>query len=173
MINSDATHFESDKIIGLETAAKKISNLRKSNKTAGLCHGGFDLLHPGHIKHLESAAKLCDHLIVSITSDRFVALRKGKNRPIFSENLRAYSIASIRYVDYVVISDFELAIEVLEILKPSFYIKGPDFIGKDTPGIVAEIRKTESIGGKIIFTNDEKLSTTQIIDYIRQNLKEV
>jgi len=114
MINIDATPFKSDKIIDFSRAIEKILEYKKANKKIGLCHGGFDLLHPGHIKHLQSAAKLCDFLFVSITSDRFVATRKVNGRPIFSDELRAYSVANIQFVDYVVISDFERATDVIE-----------------------------------------------------------
>src|SRR3989338_4195217 len=124
MFKAEDNDFSSDKIIGFGAAVKKISEFKQANKTVGLCHGGFDLLHPGHIKHLESAAKLCDCLFVSITSDKYVALRKGNGRPIFSDKLRAYAVASIKYVDYAVISDFELATDVMEKLNPSYYIKG-------------------------------------------------
>ena len=123
MIAVDEADFKSDKILSLKKAAEKIAQLKKANKTVGLCHGGFDLLHPGHIKHLESASGLCDYLFVSVTSDKFVASRKGSGRPVFADTLRAYLIAGIRFVDYVVISDFNLAVEVIEILKPSYYIK--------------------------------------------------
>lgn len=175
MIKAPASHFKSDKIIEFRTAAKIISELKKANKTVGLCHGGFDLLHPGHIKHLESASKLCDCLFVSVTSDTFVAKRKGSGRPIFSEKLRVYSVASIEYVDYAVISNFKLATDVIKKLKPSFYIKGPDFANKMSPGITAERDKIKALGGEIKYTNDKKLSTTEIIRYIiryvQENLK--
>ncbi len=162
-----SSHFKSDKIIGFKTAAKIISGLKKANKTVGLCHGGFDLLHPGHIKHLESSSKLCDCLFVSVTSDKFVAKKKGSGRPVFSEKLRAYSVAGIEYVDYVVISNFKLAVDVVGRLKPSYYIKGPDFVNKTTPGITAERNKIKAIGGKIKYTNDQKLSTSYIIRHIQ------
>src|SRR3989338_4779281 len=119
MIEANAAEFKSDKIIDFKTAARKISELKKAGKTVGLCHGGFDLLHPGHIRHLESASKFCECLFVSITSDRYVQSRKGEGRPIFSDKLRAYSVASLQCVNYVIISDFELGVEVKERLKPT------------------------------------------------------
>src|SRR3989344_8992469 len=99
--------YTSDKIVAFKGAIKLIERLKKSGKTVGLCHGGFDILHPGHVKHFESAKKICDVLFVSVTSNRFVAGRKGSERPIFTEQLRAYSIACLEMVDYVVIADFE------------------------------------------------------------------
>ena len=171
MINtSNPNIFTSKKILNLETAEKKISELKKKNKKVGLCHGGFDILHPGHIKHFESAKKMCDYLIVSITSDKFVLELKGNARPIFSEKLRAYSVASIESVDFAVVSDFLKGIEVIKTLKPNYYIKGPDYTNKD--GDVAlkeEIEATKSVGGGVKFTKDPKFSTTEIIEYIKEN----
>src|SRR3989338_9964927 len=105
--------YDSDNIISYNKAIDLITKLKYQNKKVGLCHGGFDLLHPGHIRHLESARKLCDYLFVSITSDRFVTARKGSGRPIFSELLRAYSVAALNFVDFVVVSDFERAVHVV------------------------------------------------------------
>ena len=127
--------YRSNKILDFKETIDLINKLKSQGKTVGLCHGGFDLLHPGHVKHLESSKKLCDFLFVSITSDKFVESRKGSGRPIFPDKLRAYMISSIGFIDYVVISDFKKGSEVIRSLKPSIYIKGPDFINKTTPGI--------------------------------------
>lgn len=171
MLKTNENRFDSKKVISIAEAANKISELKKHGKTAGLCSGGFDLLHPGHIKHLESAKKLCDCLFVSVTSDRHVAARKGSGRPVFSERLRAYSVASIEYVDYAIISDFERTTDIIEKLKPTYYIKGPDFTRKETPGITAERNAIAAAGGEIRYTNDEKLSTTEIIRHIQEKAK--
>lgn len=161
--------YHAKQCIGIHRATQLIARFRKQGKTIGLCHGGFDLLHPGHVKHFESAKKMCDVLVVSVTSDRFVTGRKGEGRPIFSDKLRAYMIANLRMVDYVVITDFKLGVDVINTLKPSMYIKGPDFIGKKTPGITAEREAIKSIGGTMAYTDDPKLSTTEIIEYIRKS----
>lgn len=154
----------------MTTAATRIARLKKEGKLVGLCLGGFDLLHPGHVKHFESAKKLCDVLVVSVTSDRYVASRKGEGRPIFPDQLRAYMIASLSVVDWVVITDFKLGVDVIKALKPSLYIKGPDFIGKQTPGITAEREAISAVGGTMAYTKDPKLSTTEIIEYIQQKI---
>lgn len=165
--------YQSRKIIDLDTAARKIAELKTENKKVGLCHGGFDLLHPGHIKHFESAKKLSDYLFVSITSDEFVSSLKGSGRPVFPDNLRAYSIACIEFVDFVVITNFKTGIEAINILKPSYYIKGPDYIDKATDDTLkAEIEAAKSVDSEIKYTTDPKLSTTDIIEYIKNNLKE-
>lgn len=162
--------FASSKILTLDKILEIVKKLKEQHTTVGLCHGGFDLLHPGHIKHFESARKLCDVLVVSVTSDRFVAGRKGDGRPVFSAQLRAYSIAALACVDYVVVTDFAKGVEVIELLKPSYYIKGPDFIGKNTPGIISEREAIARVGGEMKYTMDVKLSTMEIISYIKNEL---
>lgn len=161
--------YRSKKIISLATAASVIRGIRQGGKTVGLCHGGFDLLHPGHVRYFESAQKKCDVLVVSVTSDRFVTDRKGEGRPIYSDKLRAYMIASLQVVDYVVVTEFKLGVDVIHALKPSLYIKGPDFVAKQTPGITAEREAIKAVGGSMIYTDDPKLSTTAIIEYIRKS----
>lgn len=159
--------FTSSKIITFSEAQKQIEEAKALGKKVGLCHGGFDLLHPGHIKHFESAKKLCDILIVAVSADYFVAGRKGSGRPVYTEKLRAYMIASLEFVDYVFISDFKSGVNIIAALKPSCYIKGPDYINKITPGITAEREAIKSVGGEIKYTTDPPMSTTKIIDYIK------
>lgn len=171
MLNVKGTDsFKSEKILSFEKAKKLIVDLKTKNKKVGLCHGGFDLLHPGHVKHFESAKNLCDVLIVSLTSDEFVSTRKGSGRPIFNDELRSYMVSSIQFVDYVVISHFKTGIEVIKTLKPDYYIKGPDYVKRDTTGINAEKEAAVSIGGKIKYTEDPKISTTQIIEYVKDKI---
>jgi len=164
--------YNSEKMLDINDAAKLIEKLKASGKKVGLCHGGFDMMHPGHIKHFESAKKLCDVLFVSITSDQFVTVRKGDGRPVFADKLRAYSVASVSFVDYAVITNYKLCLDVIKILKPSYYIKGPDFINKTTPGITAEREAIKSIGGEMKYTNEPPLSTTKIIKYIKEEIKD-
>ncbi len=162
--------YHSDRILSFNRAIDLVSKLKSQGKTIGLCHGGFDLLHPGHVKHFESAKKLCDILLVSVTSDKFVKSRKGSGRPIYPDKLRAYMIANIQHVNYVIISNFERGTEVINLLKPSFYIKGPDYIKKTSPGIIAERKVIERVGGIIKYTQDPTFSTTEIIKYIKNEL---
>lgn len=162
--------YSAKNIISLKEASNLISRLKKRGKKIGLCHGGFDLLHPGQVKHFESSKGLCDILFVSITSDQFVESRKGSGRPIFCDKLRGYMVANLKCVDYVIISDYKSGVETIKQLKPSFYIKGPDFIDKNTPGIIAECHAIEELGGKMMYTHDPKLSTTEIIDYIKNKM---
>lgn len=162
--------YKSEKVLGFGEAIKLIEKLKLENKTVGLCHGGFDLTHPGHVKHFESAKELCNFLFVSITSDKFVTCRKGSGRPIYNDKLRAYMVAAIKFVDYVIISNFKTGVEVIELLKPSIYIKGPDFINKTTPGITAEKKTIIKVGGEIKYTTEPPMSTTKIIEHIKKEV---
>ncbi len=159
--------YHSPKIIFMEQAAESIQQLKSQGKSVGLCNGGFDVTHPGHVKHFESAKKLCDVLVVAVTADRFVAGRKGSGRPVYTEKLRAYMISCLEFVDYVFISDFKSGIDIITALKPSSYIKGSDYISKTTPGITAEREAIQSVGGEMRYTTEPPMSTTKIIEYIK------
>ncbi|MCG4715611.1 adenylyltransferase/cytidyltransferase family protein, partial [Faecalibacillus intestinalis] len=66
----------------------------------GFCCGAYDLLHPGHMKHLEQAKKICDVLIVAVTCDKYVKERKGNGRPIYNEKQRVFNVSGLKSVDY-------------------------------------------------------------------------
>ena len=154
-----------NKIIQLENLQTKINNLRKNKKKIVHCHGVFDVVHIGHIKHFKEAKKNGDKLIVTITSDKFV--NKGSGRPIFKQNKRLEFLSQLECIDYVCLSDSESAIKVLNIIKPDFYIKGQDYkISKSdkTGKIILEKKTVEKNGGKIIYTNEETFSSSSIIN---------
>src|SRR3989442_10654965 len=111
-----------DKIKRHEDLAEALASLREQGKKIVHCHGVFDLLHIGHIKPLEAARKLGDALVVTVTPDRFV--NKGPHRPAFPERLRAEALTSLSCVDYVAINEWPTAVETIQLLKPSFFVKG-------------------------------------------------
>ena len=144
------------------TPNKKIFN--EKFKTV-LCHGVFDVLHYGHLLHFHSAKKNVDKLIVSITPDEFV--NKGPDRPYFNVDLRAKMIAELDIVDLIIINDTPTAIKVIKKVKPSFYAKGNEYLDskKDLTGnIDKEIKELEKNKGKIIFTNEDTYSSSNIIN---------
>lgn len=159
--------YSVENIVTIKDASGLIKKFKEKGKKIGLCHGKFDILHPGHVKHFESAKKLCDILFVSLTTDSFVKIWRGENRPIFNEKLRAYMIANIKSVDYAIICNFKTGMEMIYKIKPSFYIKGPDCINEDSSQINEERKAIKDVGGEIKYTKDTTLSTTGIIDYIK------
>ena len=168
---SDSSAYISEKIKTEQELAEIVEKEKAKGKTVGLCIGGYDLLHPGHMTHLISAKSHCNILIVGVTAAEFNAKRKGEGRPIYPDILRAFSLSQLNPIDYVFISNYPSAVEVIRSIRPNFYIKGPDFINKQTPGITAEREAIASVGGEMRYTTDEKLSTTEIISYIKQEVK--
>jgi rfaE bifunctional protein kinase chain/domain/rfaE bifunctional protein nucleotidyltransferase chain/domain len=146
---------------------KKLINYINKNKDKKivLCHGVFDLVHYGHIKHFKSAKKFGDILIVSITKDRFI--KKGFNRPLFNEIKRSEYLNEIDLIDYVYICETESAADSIKIIKPKYYVKGPDYKNNKsdvTKKIYLEKKLVEKYKGKIVYTNDEKFSSSTIIN---------
>ena len=148
----------SKKIVSIENLKKIVSKLKAKRKKIVLCHGVFDLLHIGHIKHFKEAKNLGDILIVTLTPDKFV--NKGPNKPVFNEKLRLEAIAALDVVDFVVLNISPTAMLPIQKLKPNIYCKGPDYKNhrNDISGqIKNEINVVKKIGGKISYTNSRSM----------------
>jgi rfaE bifunctional protein kinase chain/domain/rfaE bifunctional protein nucleotidyltransferase chain/domain len=153
------------KIFSLNQISKIIYKKKKEKKKIALCHGVFDLLHIGHIKHLQQAKRGADYLIVSVTSDKYV--NKGSDRPVFNEKLRLESLESLACVDGVVLSDCSSSKNIIKIVKPDFYYKGSDYKNnkKDiTQKIKLESNLVKKFGGKTIYTNQITSSSSFLIN---------
>ncbi len=138
---------------------------REAGRTVVLCHGVFDLLHMGHVRHLQQAKNNGDVLIVTITADAFV--NKGPGKPAFSEHLRAEMLSALSCVDWVGINGAPDATPVLDALKPAVYAKGADYVdaGADVTGkILLEREIVETNGGQIVFTDDIMFSSTELLN---------
>lgn len=142
-----------------------VGNERAGGKAVVHCHGVFDLLHIGHIKHLEAARKMGGLLVVTVTPDRFV--NKGPHRPAFPEFLRAEALAALKCVDYVAINKWPSAVETIKALKPSKYVKGVVHSnGKrdHSSAIELEEEAVKSVGGEMVLTDEETYSATTLIN---------
>ncbi len=151
--------------MGLDELAGVLNDVRSAGKSIVQCHGVFDLMHPGHLRHFEAARALGDVLVVTVTPDRFV--NKGPGRPVFNERLRAESIASLEVVDYVAINDFPTAEEAIRRIRPALYVKGSDYADASadlTGRIVDEQRAVEEVGGRIHFTREITFSSTELLN---------
>ena len=159
------------KIISVKSLEKVISKLKAKGKKVVLCHGVFDLLHIGHIKHFKEAKKLGDILVATVTQDKYV--NKGPNRPIFSLNTRMESIAALKDIDYVAPNIFSNAIQLIKMLKPDIYCKGKDYKNYNldaTSQIKKEAAAIKSVGGKITHTGTVLFSSSKIINQTSLNL---
>lgn len=152
------------KILELGKLAEKLQNLKSEGKKIVHCHGCFDLMHPGHIKHFQAAKKMGDILVVTITPDVYVD--KGIGRPVFNQNLRADSIAALECVDYVAINRWGTAEQVLKLLKPHIYAKGQEFetLEDKTGKLQKELDVIKEIGCEMRFTHEIVFSSTQLLN---------
>jgi rfaE bifunctional protein nucleotidyltransferase chain/domain len=130
-----------------------------------LAHGCFDVLHPGHIRHLQEARAQGDRLVVSVTADEHV--RKGIGRPVFSAALRAESLRALDCVDDVVISTCADAVDVIRQIKPAVYVKGIDYAEVQDVALQREIAAVEAHGGRFYVTRTDKWSSSRIINGAR------
>jgi cytidyltransferase-like protein len=128
-----------------------------------MCHGVFDLVHPGHLRHLAYAKSKAEILLVSITSDRHI--KKDTYRPHVPEDLRALNLAALAMVDYVIIDNFPTPIKNIERIQPDYFAKGFEYSGSElTQATREELTVLTSFGGKIIFTpGDYVLSSSYLI----------
>lgn len=160
-----ASRHHLKKLLTLEDSDAILDELRILGKTIALCHGVFDLIHPGHIQHFSAAKKLVDVLVVSITADEFV--NKGPGRPLFDQETRIASLSALVDVDYVLISYSSTAIQVIDNIRPDLYIKGSDYSNDkdDVTGMISlERQHVEKHGGKIHFTNEITSSSSSLIN---------
>ena len=154
-----------EKILSIEKLAEKVASAKAEGKKMVHCHGVFDLLHIGHIRHFEEAKSYGDLLVVTVTADAHV--NKGSNHPAFTSELRLQALASLEVVDYVAENSWPTAVETIKILKPDIYCKGPDFKNHadDITGkIVEEEDAVGSVGGEIRYTTDITFSSSNLLN---------
>ncbi|MCT7520078.1 D-glycero-beta-D-manno-heptose-7-phosphate kinase [Aliarcobacter cryaerophilus] len=140
------------------------SKLHSQGKKIVFTNGCFDILHVGHVKYLEVAKSYGDVLILGLNADSSVKKLKGPTRPINTQDDRAYILASLESVDYVVIFEEETPYELIKLIKPHILVKGGDYEGKEVVGqdIADELKLVQFVDGK---------STTNTIKRIQENEK--
>lgn len=151
------------KIHEIKELAVIIRGLKAGGRKIVHCHGCFDLMHPGHIKHFQAARKMGDVLIVTVTPDVYVD--KGPGRPVFDQSLRAESIAALECVDYVAINKWATAEETLRLLRPDCYVKGQEFetLQDETGKIQKEYEVVREIGAEMRFTREIVFSSSRLL----------
>jgi rfaE bifunctional protein nucleotidyltransferase chain/domain len=153
------------KIRSIDDLAAIAAGARTKGQKVVLAHGVFDLIHLGHVRHLEAARRHGDVLMVTVTSDRHV--NKGPGRPAFADQFRAEVLAAMEYVDWVGINDAPDAIGLLNKIKPDAYAKGADYAdaAADVTGKIAlERHAVESHGGKVVLTDELTSSSTKLLN---------
>ena len=145
--------------------AEALERERAAGKTIAFANGCFDVLHVGHIRYLQDAAKVADVLVVGVNGDSSVRELKGEGRPVMPEDERAELIDAIRGVTYVTIFDEKSPSRLLQALKPDFQCKGTDYTADSVP----EGEIVRAYGGKVVIVGDPKdHSTTEILAKMRR-----
>lgn len=147
-----------------------VERMRDQNLVVGLCHGCFDILHIGHLRHFEAASAHCDALIVSVTKDVYV--NKGPNRPVFDERIRASLVAGLKPVHATFISPEATALGSIRLVQPSVFFKGQDYADPknvSNENFFIERDLVQSFGGSVIFTTGETNSSSQTFERIKQS----
>lgn len=142
------------RILGSRPRAKKVI----------MCHGVFDVVHPGHLRHLVYAKSKADLLVASLTADRHIA--KGLHRPHVPQELRALNLAAYEVVDYVLIDHNDKPLENLRRLQPDLFAKGYEYTADQVnPKTQEEIDVVSAYGGEVIFTpGDIVYSSSRLIE---------
>jgi len=139
-----------------------VRELKNKDKKIIFTNGCFDILHIGHVKYLEKTKGFGDILILGLNSDESVRRLKGENRPINSQIDRAYILASLEVIDYVVIFEDDTPLDLIRLIQPDVLVKGGDYEGKEIAGqeIAKEVRIVKFIDDK---------STTKTIERIQKS----
>ncbi len=147
------------KILNFEQIEKIAASLRESGKRVVFTNGCFDILHLGHVKYLQKARFLGDKLIVGVNSNASVSRLKGSSRPVNDQYDRAYLLASLEVIDFVVIFEEDTPYELIKRVQPDILVKGADYEGKEVVGsdIAKEVHLIDFVEGR---------STTKIIERI-------
>jgi len=156
---------DTEKLVSLDTLAKITASLKNEGKSVVLCHGTFDLLHIGHIKHIQAAKSFGDIVVVTITADEFV--NKGPDRPVFNHSLRAENLAALENVSFVAINYTETSVNVIELLQPDIYVKGNEYQQEHddvTGNITTERNSVEKYGGCIKYTDEPTFSSSKLLN---------
>src|SRR4030088_65854 len=137
---------------------------RPRARTVIMCHGAFDIVHPGHLRHLMYAKEKADVLIASITADEYIS--KANHRPFVPQELRAANLAALEIVDFVIVDPNPTPIQHMRVLQPDFFAKGYEYFANGVPPRTQdEMNALAAYGGEMVFTpGDIVYSSSALID---------
>jgi rfaE bifunctional protein nucleotidyltransferase chain/domain len=148
----------------------RVAQDKRDGRSIAFANGCFDILHVGHVRYLEGAAREADRLIVAINDDGSVRALKGEGRPVMPAAERAELVAALRSVDYVVTFSEPNVERLLSQLKPDVHCKGTDYTVETVP----ERETVKAYGGRIAIVGDPKdHSTKEVLEKLRSSKFEV
>jgi rfaE bifunctional protein nucleotidyltransferase chain/domain len=145
------------RVLTHDALIREIGDLRRAGRSIAFANGCFDLLHVGHVRYLQGAAKEGDVLIVAINDDASVRALKGEGRPLLAAEHRAELVAALRCVDYVVVFPDPTVGPLLQALRPDVHCKGTDY----TVDTVPEREVVKAYGGRTAIVGDPKDHSTR------------
>ena len=168
--------MDADAIFQYQRKVKTVDDLcallgpRPRKKKVIMCHGVFDIVHPGHVRHLIYAKSKGDILVVSVTADEHIS--KANVRPYVPEDLRAINLAAFEMVDYVIVDRDPTPLGNLRRIQPDYYAKGYEYVaGNVHPKTREEMDVLDSYGGEVIFTpGDIVYSSSHLIETAPPNI---
>ena len=152
-------------ILSQTDLVQAVARERANRKSIAFANGIFDLLHVGHVRYLQAAAREADVLVVAVNGDDSTRLLKGEGRPLANENERAEIVSALRGVGYVTIFHDRSPTRLIETIKPDVHCKGTDYTADSVP----EADVVRAYGGRIAIVGDPKdHSTTEILGRLRK-----
>ncbi|HUC44487.1 MAG TPA: adenylyltransferase/cytidyltransferase family protein [Candidatus Sulfotelmatobacter sp.] len=146
-----------EKVVARDALLRRLAPLRQAGRTVALANGLFDLLHVGHLRYLEDAAKEADLLVVAVNADTSARALKGPGRPIVPEGERAELIAGFGCVALVTIFDEQSVEALLRSLRPDVHCKGTDYTAETVP----ERAVARALGIRVAIVGDPKSHATR------------
>jgi cytidyltransferase-like protein len=150
-------------VLDLETNRSEIEQIRLKGLKIGLCHGDFNLMHPGHIEQFEYAKSIVDILIVSVTHDEIV--NQSISGPLFALNDRLRFLKNFSLIDYIVVSQTKTSVDIIKVIRPDFFFKGPESLNFTTEHITnssKEEREINLLGGKVVYTQGFQVDSSNL-----------
>jgi D-glycero-beta-D-manno-heptose 1-phosphate adenylyltransferase len=144
-------------ILSEQQLLEAVARDRAAGRTVAFANGCFDLLHVGHVRYLQAAAKEADRLVVAVNDDPSATALKGPGRPIIAAADRAELVAGLRDVDYVTVFSDPTVERLLTLLKPDVHCKGTDYSVETVP----ERAVVRAYGGRIAIVGDAKSHSTR------------
>ena len=157
-------YIEKKIALSAENASRLLNMWKFRNEKIVFTNGCFDIIHRGHIEYLAKAASLGTKLIVGLNTDASVRRLKGENRPVNDERGRALALASLLFVDEVILFNTDTPRELIEFIQPGVLVKGGDYRPED---IVGNDIVTARGGQVVTIPLVEGYSTTSIIEHLK------
>ncbi len=163
------------KMQDLEAAKATVATWKATGEKVVFTNGCFDILHRGHVTYLAHAADFGTKLVVALNTDASVKrLGKGDDRPVNSEEARAYVMSALGFVDLVVLFDNDTPLEVITALEPSILVKGGDYSADETDPAsklyIVGSREVRTLGGEVRTVDlVNGFSTTNIIRKLKKD----